>query len=73
MGHCMLLLTLLLLVFWCLSRPQWAKQGCNVWHERWGEDYEGSIYGGACTKWTDKVGGGCSSSLVSLFTVCAYV
>jgi hypothetical protein len=31
---------------------KWAKAGSNVWHERWGEDYDGR---GACQKWTDKV------------------
>ena len=30
---------------------KWGKQGPNVWHERWGEDYDGA---GACVKWTDK-------------------
>ena len=31
---------------------KWGKEGVNVWHERWGEDYDGV---GGCTKWTDKV------------------
>jgi hypothetical protein len=26
--------------------------GPNVWHERWGEDYDAG--GDACVKWTDK-------------------
>jgi hypothetical protein len=26
--------------------------GSNVWHERWGEDYDAG--GDACVKWTDK-------------------
>jgi hypothetical protein len=30
---------------------KWAKEGDDVWHERWGEDYDGK---GACKKWTDK-------------------
>ena len=35
---------------------KWGKEGVNVWHERWGEGYDGV---GGCTKWTDKVPGGC--------------
>ncbi len=33
---------------------KWGKQGPNVWHERWGEDYDPSNGGDACVKWTDK-------------------
>ena len=36
---------------------KWAKDGPNVWHERWGEDYDGT---GGCVKYTDKVGGNLS-------------
>lgn len=42
---------------------KWAKQGPNVWHEKWGEDYDGK---GACQKYTDKVSGFPMWSLRSL-------
>ena len=29
-----------------------AQEGGQVWHERWGEDYDGEE---GCVKWTDKV------------------
>ena len=32
---------------------KWAKDGTNVWHEKWGEEYDGE---GGCVKFTDKVG-----------------
>lgn len=31
---------------------KWAKDGTNVWHEKWGEEYDGE---GGCVKFTDKV------------------
>lgn len=31
---------------------KWAKSGTNVWHEKWGEEYDGE---GGCVKFTDKV------------------
>ena len=31
---------------------KWAKDGNNVWHEKWGEEYDGE---GGCVKFTDKV------------------
>lgn len=37
---------------------KWAKQGPNVWHEKWGEDYDGK---GACQKYTDKVRACCAA------------
>ena len=29
-----------------------VQEGGQVWHERWGEDYDGEE---GCVKWTDKV------------------
>ena len=44
---------------------KWGKEGVNVWHERWGEDYDGV---GGCTKWTDKVRCSCLPRLVQSFS-----
>lgn len=31
---------------------KYGKDGPNVWHEKWGEQYDGE---GGCMKYTDKV------------------
>lgn len=34
------------------SAEKWAREGSSVWHEKWGEAFDGQ---GTCTKWTDRV------------------
>lgn len=36
----------------CVCSVSHLAAGPNVWHERWGEDYDAG--GDACVKWTDK-------------------